>query len=229
MTPNRLLGQRLRQYSLITWFFERVFWGLHQLSPSRLVRRSRVAHVNSDAFRDDPHGSTIRRSRRVEGYLIAWFLIEAALLVDAANRLGGPVWMVRVLATVRVLDIFQSSVNMSVFDQLRSEKSLVISSAVRTLVLSFLNYIELLVCFGVLYSTLEGQLVGSSGWLDDLYFSVVTQLTIGFGDIKPIGWARFVSVMQGLIAVAFMILIFGRIVAVLPSIQSVMSHRSSSE
>ncbi len=220
---RRLLGQKLREYSLITWFFERLFWGLHQLSPSRLVRRQgRVAHVNSEEFQRDPHGSTVRRSRRVELYIIAWFAVEAALLASVASGILLPAVLVRVVLAVRVMDIFQSSVNMSVFDQLRTDKQVVISSAVRTLVLGFLNYIELLVCFGLIYTTLDSSLVGSTGWMDDIYFSVVTQLTIGYGDIRPIGWARFVSVAQGLISVAFTILILGRIVAVLPKIDSVM-------
>ncbi len=220
---RRLLGQKLREYSLITWFFERLFWGLHQLSPSRLVRRQgRVAHVNSEEFRCDPHGSTVRRSRRVELYIIAWFAVEAALLASVASGILLPAVLVRVVLAVRVMDIFQSSVNMSVFDQLRTDKQVVISSAVRTLVLGFLNYTELLVCFGLIYTTLDSSLVGSTGWMDDIYFSVVTQLTIGYGDIRPIGWARFVSVAQGLISVAFTILILGRIVAVLPKIDSVM-------
>jgi len=223
---RRLLGQQLREYSLITWFFERVFWFLHLLSPSRLVRHGRITHVQSEAFRRDPQGSTAKRSRRVEGYIIAWFLIEATLIALAANGFGEPSWIPRVLVVIRILDIFQTSVNLSVFDQLRTEERLVISSAVRTLVLSFLNYIELLVCFGILYTTMGDQLVGSAGWLDDLYFSVVTQLTIGYGDIRPIGWARFVSVAQGLISVAFTILILGRIVSVLPKIATVMKHAS---
>lgn len=220
---RRLLGQKLREYSLITWFFERLFWGLHQLSPSRLVRRQgRVAHVNSEEFQRDPHGFTVRRSRRVELYIIAWFAVEATLLTSVASGILLPAVLVRVVLAVRVMDIFQSSVNMSVFDQLRTDKQLVISSAVRTLVLGFLNYTELLVCFGLIYTTLDSSLVGSTGWMDDIYFSVVTQLTIGYGDIRPVGWARFVSVAQGLISVAFTILILGRIVAVLPKIDSVM-------
>jgi Ion channel len=201
-----------------------LFWLLHQLSPSRLVRRSRGAHVSSQAFHDDPHGSTVRRSRRVEGYIIAWFLIELMLVGSSALEVGWPMWIPRVLAIIRILDIFQSAVNMSVFDQLRTDEHLVISSAVRTLVLSFLNYVELGVCFGLLYTTLTGSLIGSAGWMDDLYFSAVTQLTIGYGDIRPVGWARLVSVIQGLVSVAFTVLMLGRIVGVLPRIVTVMKH-----
>ena len=224
MARPALLGQKLREYSLITWFFERVFWGLHQLSPARLVRRSRNAHVSSEAFRLDPHASTVRRARRVEAYIIAWFAIEAALSTSAAYQLVWPLWIPRVIVLARIVDIFQQSVNMSVFDQLRSDERLVISSAVRTLVLSFLNYVELLVCFGLVYYSFPGSLSGSTGWIDDLYFSVVTQLTIGFGDIRPLGVSRIIASAQGLVSVIFTILMLGSIVSVLPKIDTVMKH-----
>jgi len=202
---------------------------LHLLSPSRIVRRGRVEHVTSDAFRLDPAKATARRSRRVEAYLMAWFVIELGILAAVVNGVALPAWIPRTIIVVRILDIFQTSVNMSVFDQLRTEERLVISSAVRTLVLSFLNYLELLVCFGILYTGMIELLVGATGWLDAMYFSVVTQLTIGYGDIRPVGHARVVSVAQGLVAVAFTILILGRIVSVLPKIGSVMKHSSDGE
>lgn len=202
---------------------------LHLLSPSRIVRHGRVEHVTSDAFRHDPAKATARRSRRVEAYLIAWFVIELGVLAAVVNEVAWPAWILRTIIVVRILDIFQTSVNMSVFDQLRTEERLVISSAVRTLVLSFLNYLELLVCFGILYTSMLELLLGATGWLDAMYYSVVTQLTIGYGDIRPLGHARLVSVAQGLIAVAFTILILGRIVSVLPKIGSVMKHSSDGE
>ncbi|WP_411279063.1 ion channel [Gemmatimonas sp.] len=128
------------------------------------------------------------------------------------------------LATIQIVDSFQSSVHLSVFDQLRTDERVVISSAVRTLVLSFLNYLELLICFGIVYVSMLDKLSGADGWMDAIYFSVVTQLTIGFGDLRPLGVARFVSATQGLVAVACTIVIRGRIVSVLPKIESVIKH-----
>jgi len=222
--PRRLLGHELRAYSLITWFFERLFWWLHAISPSRLAGGSRVTHVHSEAFKQDPKQATTRRSRRVERYILAWFLIEGGLLAAAASDPHWSRWIPRILASIRILDIFQQAVNLGVFDPLRARGKLMISNAVRTLTLSFLNYLELIVLFSVLYTTVLDELRGAAGWLDALYFSIVTQLTIGYGDIQPIGSARVVTSIQGLIGVAFTVLILGRIVSVLPTIDSVMKH-----
>lgn len=63
---RRLIGEELKAYSIITWFFERLFWGMHMISPSRLAGGSRVTHVHSEAFRLDPKAATKRRSRRIE-------------------------------------------------------------------------------------------------------------------------------------------------------------------
>jgi hypothetical protein len=218
------LGRELRQYSLITWAFERLFWALHLLSPTRLVTPGRVAHQRSEHFRRDPGASVVRRSRRVEAYLFAWFVLEIAMLAGYAIGEPWPAWLVRTLVVIRVTDIMQAVVNLSVFDQLRLRGPVIISSAVRTVVLSFLNYLELLLCFALLYLSLPGELIGVTHWSDTLYFSVVTQLTIGYGDIRPVHWARLVASAQAIVSVTFTVLIFGRIIAVLPRLTSVLRH-----
>lgn len=214
--------RKLLEYSFFTWFLERLFWRLHQISPIRLFARGRIAHLSSEAFRLNPRASTALRSRRVERYLSGWIVLEILLLASFAAGTGLPAGIAGALAIIRILDILQAVVNLMVFDQLRTPQTLIISSAVRTLVLSMVNYLELIVCFAILYLSLPTQLVGANDWTDALYFSVVTQLTIGYGDVTPKGIAKAVAAVQALLTFAFTVLLLGRIITVLPRLESVM-------
>jgi hypothetical protein len=214
--------RELLEYSFFTWFFERLFWRMHQISPIRLFARGRIAHLSSEAFRLDPRAATAARSRRVERYLSSWIALEFLLVASIASGAAIPAGVAGALAVIRIVDILQAVVNLMVFDQLRTPQTLIISSAVRTLVLSMVNYLELIVCFAILYLSLPTQLAGASGWTDALYFSVVTQLTIGYGDVTPTGTAKAVAAVQALFTFAFTVLLLGRIITVLPRLESVM-------
>ena len=61
----------------------------------------------------------------------------------------------------------------------------------------------------LLFSTTQTPI----GALTGFYFSFITQLTIGFGDVYPTSWLRVVAVAQGLTAALFVLLVFGTIVA----------------
>jgi len=220
--------RKLLEYSVFTWFFERLFWRMHQISPIRLFARERIAHLSSEAFRIDPRAATAIRSRRVERYLSTWIALEFLLLAALAAGLAIPSGVAGALAIIRIVDILQAVVNLMVFDQLRTPQTLIISSAVRTLVLSMINYLELIVCFAILYLSLPTQLAGAKGWTDALYFSVVTQLTIGYGDVTPTGIAKAVASVQAIFTFAFTVLLLGRIITVLPRLESVM-HDSRDE
>lgn len=215
--------RELLEYSVFTWFFERLFWRMHQISPIRLFARGRIAHLSSEAFRLDPRAATAVRSRRVERYLSSWIALELLLLASLASGFAIPSAVAGALAVIRIVDILQAVVNLMVFDQLRTPQTLIISSAVRTLVLCMINYLELIVCFALVYLSLPTQLVGANGWTDALYFSVVTQLTIGYGDVTPKGIAKAVAAVQALFTFAFTVLLLGRIITVLPRLESVMS------
>jgi hypothetical protein len=47
------------------------------------------------------------------------------------------------------------------------------------------------------------------------YFSIITQLTIGYGDVYPRGWLRLVVAAQGLIAALFVVSVFARAIGAL--------------
>ena len=44
---------------------------------------------------------------------------------------------------------------------------------------------------------------GEPCWSQAIYFSFVTQLTIGYGDWTPSGWCQFLAVSQAIIGVGF--------------------------
>ena len=69
----------------------------------------------------------------------------------------------------------------------------------RTLVLGGINYVELSFCFGVIYALNYQSLQMASRPITAFYFSIITQLTIGYGDVSPKGWMRLVAATQGLI------------------------------
>ncbi|WP_163529389.1 two pore domain potassium channel family protein [Halobacillus ihumii] len=75
-----------------------------------------------------------------------------------------------------------------------------------------LLYTIVMVGFGIIYATLSYQgiiiFAHTSGvfpteWITELargvYFSGVTLFTVGYGDFMPIGWGRFVAVIEALV------------------------------
>lgn len=214
----------LREVSPIAWSFERFFYGLSRLSPERFIALSRVDIQNRHQDFEARQQASRRRGRIIELYLVLWYLLETLVILALWLKPTG--WMVALgltLMLVRILDILQITVNIAIFDRMRLLwRDHYHESVPRSLILSVLNYIELMVCFGALYMGLStmNQLIGAVSTLDAFYYSAVTQLTIGYGDIKPHGFAKVVSVCQGFISYLFTILILSRMVNMLPEIQS---------
>jgi hypothetical protein len=122
---------------------------------------------------------------------------------------------VLVLAALRILEIIRGTVNVVLFDEGE------VASVQRTFILAAINFLELGLCYGLFYALHNDLLAGYRiGALTGFYFSFMTQLTIGVGDVHPIGWLRIVAVIQGLTAALFVLLVLAKIVASLASLQS---------
>ena len=77
----------------------------------------------------------------------------------------------------------------------------------RSMLLLFLNYLEIVFSFAVIYS--NGLLFNKpfEHWFDPIYFSFITSATIGFGDYFPITFfGKFLVSIQSMIFLVFVVL-----------------------
>jgi hypothetical protein len=146
-----------------------------------------------------------------EWYVLAGFFVEFVAAVNVTKIAGWPPWLqwaVLVLAALKIIEIVRVTVGVVLFDEG------VVASVQRTFILAAINFLELGLCYGLFYALNKQLLRGPDvGALTGFYFSFITQLTIGFGDVHPVGWLRIVAVIQGLTAALFVLLVFAKIVA----------------
>jgi hypothetical protein len=127
------------------------------------------------------------------------------------------------LVSFRIFEILQAAVNMNIFDRLRfGAHPHYMSALARTLVLSCINFVEIVFCFGTVYAARLRDLKGATTWTDAYYFSTITQLTIGYGDITPTGLLKGCTVLQGLIGFFFGVIVLSRFVSYLPRTGTVL-------
>jgi hypothetical protein len=132
------------------------------------------------------------------------------------------------VALVRVADITQAVVNIGLFDwlgdpQASSKAVQQVHDLVRSVVFFVWNFLELIVWFGLAYLPLQFTKDSSCFW-SRFYFSAVTQLTIGYGDLTPLGGATVLAVAQGLLGWILTVLVIGRFVGALPDLRA--AHRA---
>ena len=90
-----------------------------------------------------------------------------------------------------------------------------ITSYQRNLLYAFIHYVELIVLFGSIYSLYHQSIFTDKAQVDCftyLYYSGVSQLTIGYGDIAPRDFIRFVVILQALIGLIIFAVTVGTII-----------------
>jgi hypothetical protein len=98
-----------------------------------------------------------------------------------------------------------------------------------------LVWILIAVAFGFLYYFLPGQLINGrtgepvSSLLDFIYFSFVTILTIGYGDISAVGFIRVLTAVEGLIGWVLFGLIVYKVVSVKEDVILKEIHKLSND
>lgn len=161
----------------------------------------------------------MKRARRVDALITSCFLTGFALVLALPVLPRFP-WIIRALIVFlviwRLVDIIQCHTNMLIFDHLRKQTGLRTASVTRNLVNSFIGYIEILFIFAVLYGLNLSNLIGAVSAYDGIYFSVISQLTIGYGDIHPTQMVKGLAMAQGVIGFFYGLMILGKIVSLMP-------------
>lgn len=231
VAPNAI--SKLREYSYLAWGVERLFFFLRFCSPSILFIDTRtLIHARLDKADQTQASESVslvakRRARQVDLYILFWVIFEWVLIVWSGWQVNDlPRWIIRILIGIRLIDIIQANVNLNVFDRLRFGESHITASLTRNLILAIITYLELILAFGILYISVSHSLITAVGhprprdWEDPIYFSFITQLTIGYGDIYPIGFARVLASCQGFLGLIFSLLIMGRFISYMPMIRT---------
>lgn len=127
----------------------------------------------------------------------------------------------------RIVDVLATDIKISLFDHYaKRPKRYVYSWPSRVIILGFINYLELIICFAGIYAFDVCLLTDSTqhlGWIVNetaekaLHLSLATQVTVGYGDIVPTGWLRSASWAQMFAGLIVIVLLVGRYLALLPS------------
>lgn len=198
---------------------------LTYLPPQVIMRRSLRARSDLDESHVASPELTAERARKVERFLMAYYALDIAAFGFTFTPWKVLHFAAAAWAILRIIDIVQVSVNVALFDRIRGREDSKVASRMRLTALAILNYFKLILCFSAIYATgFIGELKGASTPWDALYFSVLTQLTISFGDVTPLGGFRVVAAIQALAGLLFLVLIFARVISALPRIDEVIGQ-----
>jgi hypothetical protein len=180
---------------------------------------------------------TKRRARAVDFYILAWLAFEilttysisitkADSFVSAAKVDACIATFVEVAVFLRILEIVQVTVNAALFDAISGRQDEKVASVPRSVTLAGINFLELIICFGIVYAGNFHSLQGAGQPVTAFYFSAITQFTIGYGDVHPTGWLRVVAALQGLFGFSFVVLVFARFLPSLNAVTGALGQRT---
>ena len=111
----------LRDFSLLLYGLERLFACLQACSLGYRLIGGRTSVIRPELKAEERNRISKARGRKVELYLGIWLLAEAAIVGLVASNIK-PHWSFVWVALVgyRVFDILQSTINITIFDPLRT-------------------------------------------------------------------------------------------------------------
>ena len=139
------------------------------------------------------------RDLALDFYILLKVTFPLSILIYHWQEYSFVVWIMVYVLLETVLYIPTLIFASDMFSKPRSYK--------RSMLLLFLNYIEIIFAFGVLYSCDNYLNKPFSNWFDAVYFSIVTSSSIGYGDYYPVTTIGKVLVsVQALLFLFFVVL-----------------------
>lgn len=201
----------LKRVSVLTYALERMFFLLQYTSLANIAFGTRSRSMGSPEI-------IRRRARNIELYFIAWLIVDITCALTVALRIQEFVKLAVWLSLFHVFEMCHVAINIGIFDALRiAKRSHYMASGERLVIMSAVNFIQLCLCFATYYAA-HPKGFGGAGiatWGDAFYFSAATQLTIGYGDILPLGYFRVVAALQAFIGFFFAIAVLARFISIL--------------
>jgi hypothetical protein len=150
------------------------------------------------------------------------FCVATALAVLSVTNIYVPSYPALVAVLLGILAIWRSDelfigLLCDALDRLNHKPPKSAFTPTQRILRTMLGYLEVIILFGILYSTFpEGSFEKSScnlspfSIVDALYFSATTITTVGYGDIKPVRWfSRLAAVYEVLGGLLLLVLALG--------------------
>lgn len=135
----------------------------------------------------------------IDFYILLKLIFPILILVNDWQNNALVIWIMIYVLLETVLYIPTLIFASDLFSKPRSYK--------RSMLLLFLNYLEIVFAFGVLYSCDNYLNKPLTSWFDAVYFSIITSSSIGYGDFYPITTIGKVLVsIQSLLFLFFVVL-----------------------
>jgi hypothetical protein len=197
---SRVTGWFTLQWHLHYWLGRRSSWCLHLVDRLDLE----VEHLTAD--------QAWQRAIAVDRYVLLWLVLEVGILTALGLSAPGPHWMALVPAISRIIDILRATLKVILLDRVSIRRHDRVASRERLVLIALLGYLELVLCFAIIYGAGLAHLHGAHKMTDALYFSVLTQITISFGTLTPDSWLKIVAAAQAFCGLYFTVVIIARTV-----------------
>ncbi len=161
----------------------------------------------------------------VDWYIIGWLVIELLLTIGIGlNHIPSCFQKtIAIIAGYRIFELTQVYFNILLFDPLQhyeAGEEYFLYSSTRSVLISIISYIELIVCYAFIYFAFIVTGIYSTPVItsvfEAIYFSTILA-TIGYGDIVPVGNMRFIAMSEAFLSVLFIAIIIARFLNFLPS------------